>query len=189
LSIKLFLSVFLITFVFYSKSLSFSFVWDDFANFNTLSQMSLSDVIKPSPKVISLSTLFASNWRPLTNGIFVLFNNFSPQFAHFINLLAFSLGSGILAIIILKLMKNFLLSLTLSLLFSLHPANVESAVWPSRFPFTSPPPYFPYTSSFPKNFPSPPFFTPLLYSLRRAPSPSSYPSFFIQRVDGSWFLF
>lgn len=95
--------------------------------------MSPSDVIKPSPKVISLSTLFASNWRPLTNGIFVLFNNFSPQFAHLINLLAFSLGSGILAIIILKLTKNFLLSLTLSLLFSLHPANVESAVWPSSF--------------------------------------------------------
>jgi len=83
LSIKLFLSVFLITFVFYSKSLSFSFVWDDFANFNTLSQMSLSDVIKPSPKVISLSTLFASNWRPLTNGIFVLFNNFPPPIRAF----------------------------------------------------------------------------------------------------------
>ncbi len=133
MNIRLFFAVSFITFLFYLKSLSFSFVWDDLANFNTLSQVSLSEVIKPSPKVISLSSLFASNWRPLTNGIFILLNNFSPQFAHFINLLSFSLGAGILCLIIMKLTGKPILAFTLSLLFSLHPANVESAVWPSSF--------------------------------------------------------
>ncbi|MEO0138578.1 MAG: hypothetical protein ABIL16_05765 [candidate division WOR-3 bacterium] len=113
--------------------MGFSFVWDDLANFNTLSHMALSDVIKPSPKIISLSSLFASNWRPLTNGLFVFFGNFTPFFAHFVNLLFFSLSVGVLSLLIFELTKNTASSLTFSLTFSLHPASVESAVWPSSF--------------------------------------------------------
>jgi len=140
LNIRIFLAVFLITFIFYLKCLSFSFVWDDIANFNTLSRMSLLEALKPSQRVISLNTLFASNWRPLTNGLFILFNNFSPQFAHLVNLLSFSVGAGVLSLIILKLTNSPILAFTLSLLFSFHPANVESAVWPSSFSL-----YFPFS--------------------------------------------
>ncbi len=121
------------TFIFYFKSWSFDFVWDDLANFSTLSNMNILDAIKPSGKVLSLSSLFASNWRPLTNAIYLLFNDFSPKFAHLVNTISFSLTSSILALIIYEISKNPLISIICALLFSFHPANVESAVWSSSF--------------------------------------------------------
>lgn len=121
------------TWAFYFKSLNFDFVWDDLANFNTLSNMNILDVIKPSGKVLSLSSLFASNWRPLTNAIYLLFNDFSPKFAHLVNIVSFSLTSSILALIVYEISKNPLMSVIYAFLFSFHPANVETAVWPSSF--------------------------------------------------------
>jgi hypothetical protein len=117
-----------IGFVVYFNTLFNGFVWDDLSNI----------LLNDQAHVLSLANIFgksninlALQYRPVVafyfSFLYLLFNDV-PLFYHFLNTV-FHIGNSILVFILFRRFFNKYSSFFLSLVFLIHPMQVESVAW------------------------------------------------------------
>ncbi|MBP7859675.1 tetratricopeptide repeat protein [Patescibacteria group bacterium] len=116
-------AIFLISFLFYSFSLNFDFVSDDVY------------LIKNNPNLNSLSYVFASPVYFLSliphYLTYILFG-LAPYAYRFLNILYHS-GSAVLVFLIINKIFSKKIAVFSSLLFAIHPINIEAVAWISGY--------------------------------------------------------
>ncbi len=126
---------FLIGLSLYSRAIFFNFIWDD------ESLIAKNPLVKPPfKKEIFTTTLFYPKvlrtpfYRPLQTLSYFFdykIGDLNPKIFHFTNIFLHILNSVLLFLIIFRLFSNEVFSLFVSLLFLIHPLNVESVCYVS----------------------------------------------------------
>lgn len=117
----------------YSRTAAYQFVYDDFQYLvaNPDAQQGLTG----SSAWWALTSLYASNWHPLTwisHLLDVTLFGLEPGGHHMVNIALHALNAGVLFIVLSRLTGRAWMSALAAALFAVHPLHVESVAWISE---------------------------------------------------------
>lgn len=132
--------LFAVSFLIYSPTLNYAFVWDDFAHFVTSDAMRRWENLPKfftTPYWVLINGSFVPYHRPLVPVLTLLIDSVSglnPFGYHFYNVCAHSLNTALFYLCLLGFGARRLTAVLAGLLFAVHPLHVEAAAWASCGP-------------------------------------------------------